>query len=153
LAYLVLLAEGPRFTVYAFAHANRQCKVEDFFASEDRSESEVAQLQALYKRVAQHGVIFNVRKCRPLGGGLYEFKTRGGARLVWFYDEQRLIIATHGFWKQGQKTPKQEIDTAQVQRAAYYEAKNAGRLRPLPDFNALQSCADSAEPDREEPDL
>lgn len=153
MAYLVLLAEGPRFTVYAFAYANRQCKVESFFASEDLSEREVAKLQALYKRVAQQGIIHDPRKCRSLEDGLFEFKTSGGARLVCFYDAQRLIIATHGFWKQSQKTPRQEIHTAQAQRAAYYEARDAGRLRSLPDFHALQSCPDPDGQDREEPDL
>ena len=46
-------------------------------------------------------------------------------RLLAFWDKrdsvQTLVIATHGFKKKTQKTPKQEIDRAIRIRAAYYE--------------------------------
>jgi len=73
------------------------------------------------------------QKCRSLAGheGLFEFKTRGGLRVFWFYDEDRLIVCTTGFVKKKQKTPAEEISKAEGWRAAYREAKHAGQLKHL----------------------
>ena len=45
------------------------------------------------------------------------------SRLLYFYDEGRVVLLTNGFVKKTQKTPKQEIDLAKTYRADYYARK------------------------------
>ena len=51
-------------------------------------------------------------------------------RLLAFWDktdnEETLILATHGFVKKTQKTPKGEIKKAEEIRKEYFEQKNKG---------------------------
>ena len=56
--------------------------------------------------------------------GLFEFRTKGGLRLFWFYDENQLVICANGFLKQGQKTPKRFLEEAKRWHKAYRKAKN-----------------------------
>ena len=44
-------------------------------------------------------------------------------RVLCFFDGGKLIIATHGFQKKQQKTPKQEIDTAHKRQKDYFRRK------------------------------
>ena len=69
----------------------------------------------------------NTEVSRPLGFGIYEFK-RGNLRVLWFYDSGRVIVCTHGFVKKGQKTPRQQIDTAQRHMERYLTAKGENTL-------------------------
>ena len=65
---------------------------------------------------------------KKLTGEIWEFRTKYAGiqyRLLAFWDKrdsvQTLVIATHGFKKKTQKTPKQEIDRAIRIRSEYYE--------------------------------
>ena len=65
---------------------------------------------------------------KKLTGEIWEFRTKYAGiqyRMLAFWDKrdsvQTLVIATHGFKKKTQKTPKQEIDRAIRIRATYYE--------------------------------
>ena len=42
----------------------------------------------------------------------------------WDKEERSLVVATHGFAKKDQKTPKREIDKAEQIRKKYFEEKN-----------------------------
>jgi phage-related protein len=44
-------------------------------------------------------------------------------RLLGFFDGQQLIILTSAFQKKTQKTPRQEIKTAEARKADYYKQK------------------------------
>ena len=44
-------------------------------------------------------------------------------RLLGFFDGSVLLILTSGFAKKQQKTPRQEVDTAERRRAEYFERK------------------------------
>jgi len=57
--------------------------------------------------------------------------TRGGVRVLWFYDEGRLMILSHGFEKRTTKTPPAEIERAQRSAKTYFEAKKQRKLRFL----------------------
>ncbi len=84
-------------------------------------------------------VIYNIWKSREvndpelfkkLDGNIWEFRTKflnNQIRLFAFWDkrekEETLVIATHGFIKKTQKTPKSEIDKAEKIRKQYFKEK------------------------------
>jgi phage-related protein len=62
-------------------------------------------------------------------GGLWEIraKLRGDIfRLLCFLDGSALIVAAHGFQKKTQKTPRQDIQTAEKRKNDYFRRKNHG---------------------------
>ena len=66
---------------------------------------------------------------KPLGDGVFEVRTIVGgnlSRVLYFFDAERIIIATNGFEKKQQKTPRSEIDLAKQRRKDYYQRKEAG---------------------------
>ena len=61
-----------------------------------------------------------------VGTGLWEVRAEFGGnafRLLGFYDGENLIILTSGFAKKTQKTPKQEIETAERRMKDYFTRK------------------------------
>lgn len=46
-------------------------------------------------------------------------------RLLGFFDGQQLIILTSAFQEKTQKTPRQEIRTAEARKACYYKQKGS----------------------------
>lgn len=84
-------------------------------------------------------VIYNIWKSRDvnnpelfkkLDGNIWEFRTKfltKQVRLLAFWDKTKkketLVIATHGFIKKTQKTPKSEIDRAEKIRNQYFKEK------------------------------
>ena len=126
----VLLREGARFAIRAWGD-ERSCELIDFLAKLERAApADQARLLYLIQRTADWGPPHNERQCRALQGkqalGLYEFKTPGGARVLWFYDEGSLIICSHGFVKKKDKTPLEEIKRAQTIRTQYLREKKNG---------------------------
>ena len=66
---------------------------------------------------------------KPLGDGIFEVRTLENGnivRVLYFFDESKIIIATNGFVKKQQKTPKSEIDLAKQIRKDYHHRKEAG---------------------------
>lgn len=47
-------------------------------------------------------------------------------RILYFFDKDKIIIATNGFIKKQKKTPPGEIELAKRSRADYYARKEAG---------------------------
>ena len=88
---------------------------------------------------AREKILFNIWKSREtndpelfkkLSGEIWEFRTRFKGkqfRLFAFWDKSNnkttLVIATHGFIKKTQKTPKKEIEKAENLRINYFENK------------------------------
>ena len=84
-------------------------------------------------------VIYNIWKSREvsdpelfkkLDGNIWEFRTKfmtKQIRLLAFWDktekEETLVVATHGFVKKTQKTPKSEIEKAEKIRKQYFKEK------------------------------
>ena len=78
----------------------------------------------------------NKRKCRDLGGGVYEFK-ESGVRVLWFYDvgepvTRRRIICTHSTPKVSTKEFQPEIARARRFRGEYIDSKLSKTLIILP---------------------
>jgi len=64
--------------------------------------------------------------------GIWQF-TKGRIRVLWFYDEGRIIVLTHGFLKTTPTTPWAERSKAVTASQAYFQAKRTERLHFLED--------------------
>jgi phage-related protein len=118
-----LIYRGAIFEVYAWSIGS-SCEVFEFIKRLEReSNRDAERLVYLIKKTADHGPIRNEEQCRSLEGkhgeGLFEFKAPRGARILWFYDQGKIIVCAHGFVKKGTDTPRREIDRAQQVRQRY----------------------------------
>ncbi len=120
-----LLKAGAKFRIYAWGNENRCETVEFLEKLKVDSNSDAIRLLNLIVRTADHGPPNNEQHSRLLGDGIYEFKAPNTARLLWFYDESRIVICTHGFsGKKGSgKTSRKEIDRAKEIRQEYLREK------------------------------
>jgi phage-related protein len=58
--------------------------------------------------------------------GLYEIRIQVGNnifRIFCFFDMDNLVVIGHGFQKKSQKTPKNQIERAELIKRKYYESK------------------------------
>jgi len=83
---------------------------------------------ALLGRVAIEGPPRNIEISHQIKGKLFEF-IQGRLRVLWFFDEGRLIICTGGFVKKGRKTPRREIDHAIRLMDDYFEDKKKAQIQ------------------------
>jgi len=79
-------------------------------------------------RVALEGPPRNTEISHQIKEKLFEF-IQGRLRVLWFYDEGRLIIYTGGFVKKGQKTPRSEIEHAIQLMDDYFEDKKKAQIQ------------------------
>jgi phage-related protein len=125
-----LLHAGAKFDIYAWGD-EQHCDTLEFLEQlEKDSNSDANRLLYLITRTANHGPPNNEQQSRSLGDSIFKFKAPNTARLLWFYDANRIIICTHGFsGKRGKgKTPRKEIGRAKQIRKEYLEEKtNASR--------------------------
>lgn len=66
---------------------------------------------------------------KELEEGIFELRTIENdniVRVLYFFDKERIIIATNGFVKKKQKTPRSEIELAKNRRTDYFRRKKAG---------------------------
>jgi hypothetical protein len=100
---LVLLAEGWSFSVFAIDRSpdpdRPDCPAVEYLEALERDAR-----KALTNRIQVHaarGPLKNIQQSRPLGDGIFEFKSRLGHRMLYFYDpvERRRTLLTHGFSK------------------------------------------------------
>ena len=68
--------------------------------------------------------------CEPLSkhleDGIFELRSKTGTdivRILYFFEENRIIIATNGFVKKQSNTPKSEIELAKTRRKNYFLRK------------------------------
>ncbi len=65
---------------------------------------------------------------KHLEDGIFELRSKSGTdivRILYFFDGDKIIIATNGFIKKQQKTPRSEIILAQKRRSYYYLQKES----------------------------
>ena len=63
---------------------------------------------------------------KELEDGIFELRARFGnniSRLLYFFDDEKLVLLTNGFVKKTQKTPKKELELAKSYRKDYYARK------------------------------
>lgn len=99
------------------------------FVEEISDPDDVDATDALLEWVTKQGPPMNRHKCWKLGDGIFELKPYG-IRLPFFHHpgRRRTIVITHGFPKQGQRTPTREIKQAKTQRALFETALKKGNV-------------------------
>ncbi len=91
---LFTLYVGSVKRVVALVIDGRNPVLEFFKDHEASNPNQLAQLRARYESVADASHFRNIEVFKPLGDGLFEFRTRRGLRLYAFHDEGHVIIAT-----------------------------------------------------------
>jgi phage-related protein len=86
-------------------------------------------MRELLDRVAESGPPRNTEISYDLDKrkGIWEF-IQGDLRVLWFYDEGRLIICSHGIVKKRRRTPRNDINRACRTFNAYTDAKARRQL-------------------------
>lgn len=118
------IRQGASFEICCWKEVGGDCQLEEFFEElKDSGHPDLDQMLRLIKRSADFGPPRNIEMSRALEGrnaeGLWEFKA-GAIRVIWFYEQNKIIICTNSFLKKGRKTPASEIETAQNTRSRYY---------------------------------
>jgi phage-related protein len=122
---LRLLMEGQAFTLYAILQGE---DVGEYLRKlEQNNTSAHDQIVRRIHQLAERGPSRKKDEFNDLGHDLYEAKARKGPRIIFFYDQNRIVICSHAFNKQGQKTPRKEIEKALNRKLNYFETKTVGR--------------------------
>jgi len=118
-----------RWEVLAVCDARGGCPLLDFLAGlEANLAADGRAMLRLLAFAAEQGPPRNVEVSHKIAGEVWEL-IAGRLRVLWFYDEGRLVVCSHGFVKRTRKTPSAEIDRAQASCAAYLAAKQHRILR------------------------
>lgn len=121
------------WTVLAIARSETECELKDVLARPDSNDLGSRMFVLLSQDLPVSGPPRSEEISKQLDGGIYEFRKtprRGPAlRVLWFYDEGRVVVCTHAYWKTTQRTPLAEIDKARRLRSDYLFAKRRGSLR------------------------
>lgn len=118
-----LLLEGSAFAIYALRRSRAgvdHCPILEFL--EEALEPSRKSLLSIIQQHAERGPILNRQKSRHLGNGIFEFKSRQGDRILFFYPEgQRgITVVTHGFRKGARVST--EIERAINYRTEYLDS-------------------------------
>ena len=82
--------------------------------------------------VAETGPPRNVKICHQIDDDIWQIE-HGRVRVLWFYDEGRVVVLSQGFIKSTQKTPEAEKRLARSALKEYREAKARRKLKILED--------------------
>jgi hypothetical protein len=119
------------YSVYAVAKSRDHCELLEFLEGLGQTlQKDSDRMLALLDRVATEGPPRNTEISHQIKGKLFEF-IQGRLRVLWFYDEGKLIICTSGFVKKGKKTPRGEIDHAIQVMDDYFEDKKRAQIQIL----------------------
>ena len=121
---LQCLIEGTAFTLYAIMQGENVVDYLEQLANDNEQAHD--QIAKRLEQLSERGPSRKKDEFNILAPGLFEAKARTGPRVIFFYDDNRIVICSHAFGKQGQKTPKKEIATAMGRRRQYLEHKHAG---------------------------
>lgn len=115
--------------VVAVCGSRGECPLLEFLTSlEAQLEPDGRAMLRLLSFVAEQGPPHNVEISHKIDGDIWEL-IAGRLRVLWFYDQGRLVVCSHGFVKRTRKTPSREIDKAQAVFDAYQSAKRSGTLK------------------------
>jgi phage-related protein len=118
-----------RWDVLAVCGPRGDCPLLEFLAGlEARLAADGRAMLRLLAFVAEQGPPRNVETSHKIAGEVWEL-IAGRLRVLWFYDEGRLVVCSHGFVKRTRKTPAGEIERAHAACAAYRAAKKDGTLK------------------------
>jgi hypothetical protein len=132
----LVIRKGDTLTIRAVATPSDdggrdKCETLAFFQDcSQKWPKEFDKLSGLLSDTVEFGPPEDEKKFKVLAGsdGIYEFKTHFGLRLLCFWDDDGLIICSHGYVKDKQKIPKPELNRAERVKKEYFESKKAGDL-------------------------
>ena len=114
---LFFLREGRKFTLYSLATGK---SVADFLLKLKRTDKgEFNRIMARLEALSDQGASRKINEFNFLGNGLYEAKAKGGARVIFFYEKNEIVICASGFIKKTMKTPPHVIRTALSRKTAF----------------------------------
>jgi phage-related protein len=120
--------QRARWDVLAVCGPRGECPLLDFLADlEAGLAADGRAMLRLLAFVAEQGPPRNVEVSHKIAGAVWEF-IAGQLRVLWYYDEGRQVICSHGFVKRTRKTPAGEIERAQASCTAYQAAKKNATL-------------------------
>jgi phage-related protein len=67
-----------------------------------------------------------------LGDGIFEYRWdgKGGVpRVLWFYDEQKIVVCVHAVTKKDWQLDPEDMELARKRRDEYFKAKNTKQLQ------------------------
>jgi hypothetical protein len=118
-----------QWDVLAMCGPRGECPLLDFLAGlEAHLEADGRAMLRVLWFAAEHGPPRNVEASHKITGEIWEF-IAGRLRVLWFYDQGKLIVCSHGFLKRTRKIPSGEIERAHAAFDAYQKAKKAGTLK------------------------
>lgn len=118
------LMEGSKFTLYAIMQGDNL--FEYLEQLEHDNEQAHDQIARRLEQLSERGPSRKKDEFNVLGHDLFEIKARSGPRVVFFYDQNHIVICSHAFDKQSRKTPKKEIEKAIERKNQYFANKRAG---------------------------
>ena len=120
------------WTVLAICDDRGGCLVQELIDHlETDSRSDYDQVMAQLRWAAANGPPRNYKKSRPLADRIFELKTRGGIRIPYFYDQDRLVICTEALRKPKKTEMRAVITRALAARERYFEAKRRGAVEMI----------------------
>jgi len=135
--YLFLI-ENEIWKIYGIGSSADRCEVlEGMEFLSQNFERDVVKMVAILDRAAKTP---EGPRCFPTEishqvdkeSSIWQF-TSGRLRLLWFFDEGRVIICTNIFIKKGQKTPRKEKERAIKLKQQYFTAKRNDKLIVIDD--------------------
>jgi hypothetical protein len=155
---LVLVGQGV-WTVYAICTDETTCPLLDFVAEldEKRAAKVLSDLKQFVPN-SQPADWVRIDFSWKLRGtdAILEFRwpaRKGGTpRVLWFYDEGRVVVCSHGLDKKGTELDPAEIQAAEAAKARYLKAKALRQLEVVrhEDFDPPDDEEDDDEDDEHE---
>ncbi len=117
-----------QWDVLAVCSFRGDCPLLEFLAGlEAQLAADGRAMLRLLAFIAEQGPPRNVEVSHKIAGDIWEL-IAGQLRVLWFYDEGRVIVCSHGFVKRTRKTPPGETDRAQAACLEYQAAKKTRDL-------------------------
>ena len=121
----IILYEGEKFTIECAIRKGGSSESQDFLDS--MSIADKAKIIKVIKRLANVGRIINTEQFKKVEGKIWEFKYYQ-TRIFMYYCARQRVVLTNGFYKKGDKIPKEEIKRANQIMNEYNEIK--GGMEP-----------------------
>jgi hypothetical protein len=129
--YLRLIIRDA-WTILAVCATEERCDVLDFAEQLRRDDpAESARLMRAFARMGACGPPRNTRRSRALAHDILELKTPGGVRVLYFFDESRVVVCSEAMMKPKQRGLQIAVERAARHRWRYLNDKRRGSLRIL----------------------
>ncbi|ACD97195.1 type II toxin-antitoxin system RelE/ParE family toxin [Trichlorobacter lovleyi] len=119
--------------VVATCESQTECQVDDFLSSLPTNyEKDGVAIRRLFAYVALNGPrLLPPEICHTIATDIWQFR-KGHIRVVWFYDEGKIVACCHAFVKKTQKTPLAVIRHATEALRDYRLQKARSNVTELP---------------------